>query len=81
MSRVVLWSHILRRTIVFRMLADYRRLLWIVSIGLDNRPSITTYSVRQLERNQPLPRNHPKSQDTTRSFLHDYHVHVKLVYL
>jgi hypothetical protein len=88
MSRLVLWSHILRRTIVFRMLADYRHLLWI---GVDRfrQPSFNHYSVRQLERNQPLPRvhwlqassNHPTSQDTTRSFLHDHHVHSKLVCL
>jgi hypothetical protein len=57
MSRLVLWSHILQRTIVFRMLADYRHLLW-VSVDRFRQPSFNHYSVRQLERNQPLPRVH-----------------------
>ncbi|PKX98885.1 uncharacterized protein P174DRAFT_32608 [Aspergillus novofumigatus IBT 16806] len=56
------------------MLADYRRLLWI-SVDRFRQLSFNHYSVRQLERNQPLPR------DTTRSFLHDHHVHNKLVCL
>jgi hypothetical protein len=98
MSRLVLWSHILQRTIVFRMLADYRHLLW-VSVDRFRQPTVLQSLLRTPTGKKPATTegtlaskggvvrelqassNHPKPQDTTRSFLHDHHVHSKLVCL